>query len=156
MLSQTTKFPGCILILKTINISQPCLLTQHWEFIATSCYNQQKLCTVRHCTIPWTRHCWLKSKQFCLSQNTPKRCILHSNTHCLVKNRATSQFVQNFSTFSSSRPSGFFLSLRTAKNHTLFSGLKKPQSIQQILVNNQKKTHTFRLLPVRVFFPLHC
>ena len=83
MLSQTTKFPVWILILKTINISQPCLLTQHWEFIATSCYNQQKLCTVRHCTIPWTRHCWLKSKQkhFCLPQNTPKRCILHSNTH---------------------------------------------------------------------------
>ena len=29
---------------------------------------------------------------------------------------------------------------------------KTPQPIQQILVNNQKKTHTFRLLPVRVFF----
>ena len=47
-------------------------------------------------------------KQSFLSQNTPKRCILHSNTHCLVKNRATSQFAHKLATFSSSRPSCFF------------------------------------------------
>ena len=67
---------------------------------------------------PGTWPCWLKSKQkqFRLSQNTPKRCILHSNTHCLVKNRATSQFVHNFSTFSSSRPRS-----RSKKNRNLFN-----------------------------------
>ena len=164
MLIQTTKFPGCILILKTINISQPCLLTQHWEFIATSCYNQQKLCTVRHCTIPWTRHCWLKSKQkhFCLPQNTPKRCILHSNTHLDPLIKCPKQKITqplhlhiNSQHFQALGPVVFSLSLRTAKN--LFTSIRNvSKTLPSIYyAPDQKKRHT--LANCRVwFFLLHC
>ena len=62
----------------------------------------QKCAQYAHYIILRTRHRWLKSKQSFQSQNTPKRCILHSNTHCLAKNRATSQFAHKLATFSSS------------------------------------------------------
>ena len=59
----------------------------------------QKCAQYAHYIILRTRHRWLKSKQSFQSQNTPKRCISHSNTHCLVKNRATSQFARSFQHF---------------------------------------------------------
>ena len=41
----------------------------------------QKCVQYAHYIILRTRHRWLKSKQSFQSQNTPKCCILHSNTH---------------------------------------------------------------------------
>ena len=67
-----------------------------------------------------------------------------------MKNRATSQFGQNLNT--RLLPSGFF-SLHTVKNHTLFSGLKTPQSTLTLTI---RKKHNFQApLPIR-FPSVHC
>ena len=89
--------------------------------------------------------------------------IRFSSVHCQksaiysylsYKNAATSSYLfanRKKRHLSATLPCGFF-PVRTVKNYTLFSGLKTPQSIQQILVNSQKN-HTLSGSCLYVFFP---
>ena len=115
----------------------------------------QKCAQYAHYIILRTRHRWLKSKQSFQSQNTPKRCISHSNTHCLVKNRATSQFARSFQLFQTPGPWPLaFFPLRTVKK-PLSTRLKISQKhrTSNTPFSNRKKRN-FRLMPC-VFFPSH-
>ena len=60
-----------------------CLDNKYWQALSADSILKIHRNWLQHAhyIIPGTRHCWLKSKQFCPSQNTPKRCISHSNTH---------------------------------------------------------------------------
>ena len=116
------------------------------------------MCTVRHYIISRTRHCWLKSKQSCLSQNTPKRCILHSNTHSdpLIKipsKKSRNLFIHPENTHFRLWPVRVF-PLYTAKNPPYYSQnkcLKTPHCKLSVL--KLGKNTTFG--SIRVCFPLH-
>ena len=97
------------------------------------------------------------SPKQCLSLQFPKRHIIpiyipaHTRICWIrsrVKNRATSQFGQNLNTRLLAK--WVFFSLRTVKNHTLFSGLKTPQSTLTLTI---RKKHNFQALGLCVLFP---
>ena len=134
-----------------------CLDNKYWQALSADSILKIHRNWLQHAhyIIPGTRHCWLKSKQFCPSQNTPKRCISHSNTYCLVKNRATSQFARSFQHFQTPGPwpLAFFSLCALLKNHYLLGSKYPKNTALQTLISRIGKNATSG--SCRACFSLH-
>ena len=133
-----------------------CLDNKYWQALSADSILKIHRNWLQHAhyIIPGTRHCWLKSKQFCPSQNTPKRCISHSNTYCLVKNRATSQFARSFQHFQTPGPWPLaFSPLRTVKKplSTRLKISQKHRTSNYLFANRKNPTHSGSCLYVLLF-----